>query len=228
VNAGVRHGRDAEIASQRAVADVGVTHFTSSVVATRGRRLALGSYSVFDGWSGSKVLCVSEINAENRLVARVAFDSDDVDAAFAELDARYLAGEAAAHSHTWTALTQVQAAYNRHEFLPTTEDWVNIDHRRGRAFAPGDMIGYIRATYDVTPNVKGHIEAVHRLTSHGAVATEVVTGTSQEGFDAEWREIGLFAFEGDLICRFEMFDESDLDAALARFDELDRQASSAD
>jgi hypothetical protein len=87
------------------------------------------------------------------------------------------------------------------------------------------MIGYIRATYDIAPNVKGHIEAVHRLTNLGAVATEVVTGTSQEGFDAEWREIGLFAFEGDLICRFEMFDEADLDAALARFDELDRPAS---
>ena len=95
VNAGVRHGRDAEIASQRAVADVGVTHFTSTVIAIRGGRLALGRYSVFDGWSGSQVLCVSEINAENQIVARVAFDADDIDAAFDELDARYLAGEAA-------------------------------------------------------------------------------------------------------------------------------------
>ncbi|MDQ1545830.1 MAG: hypothetical protein QOH69_734, partial [Actinomycetota bacterium] len=138
VNAGVRHGRDAEIASQRAVADVGVTHFTSTVIAIRGRRLALGCYSVFDGWSGSKVLCVSEINAENQIVARVAFDSDDVDAAFEELDARFLAGEAAAHAHIWTAMTQVQAAYNRHELPPATADGVNIDHRRGRAFAPGD------------------------------------------------------------------------------------------
>ncbi|MGA7202458.1 MAG: hypothetical protein WBX26_11560, partial [Candidatus Cybelea sp.] len=144
VNAGVRHGRDAEIASQRAVADVGVTHFTSTVIAIRGGRLALGCYSVFDGWSGSKVLCVSEINAENQIVARVAFYSDDVDAAFEELDARYLAGEAAAHAHIWTAVTQVQAAYNRHEFPLTTTDCVNIDHRRGRAFAPGDAIPYIR------------------------------------------------------------------------------------
>lgn len=51
-----------------------------------------------------------------------------------------------------------------------------------------------------------------------------MTGTSREGFDAEWREIGLFAFEGDLLCRFEIFDEADLDAALMRFDELDRPA----
>ena len=45
-------------------------------------------------------------------------------------------------------------------------------------------------------------------------------GTSQEGFDAEWRVINLLTVEGDLINRCEMFDEADLDAALARFDEL--------
>ena len=32
--------------AMRAVADVGVTHFTSTVIAIRGQRLALGSYSV--------------------------------------------------------------------------------------------------------------------------------------------------------------------------------------
>ncbi len=151
------------------------------------------------------------------------FGPDDFDAAVAELDARYLAGEAAAHADTWTAMTQVQAAYNRHEIPPTTQDWVNIDHRRGRAFAPGDMMPYLRATYDVAPNFKGHIEAVHRLSNLGAVITEVITGTSQEGFVFEWREIGLFVFEGDMVCRFELFDEADIDAALMRFDELDRR-----
>ena len=49
-------------------------------------------------------------------------------------------------------------------------------------------------------------------------------GTSQEGFDAEWRVIDLFTVEGDLISRCELFDEADIDAALARFDELSRPA----
>jgi hypothetical protein len=229
VGGGIRPGRDALIEDLRAVTDVEVTNATSDPIATRGGRLALtrARYSRGHGEPDPfhvDFLQLVEIDAEDRITAFIAFDPDDIDAAIEELDARYLAGEAATHSHTWKALTQVQAAYNRHEFLPTTENWVNIDHRRGRAFAPGDMIGYIRATYDIAPNVKGHIEAVHRLTNIGAVATEVVTGTSQEGFDAEWREIGLFAFEGDLICRFEMFDDADLDAALARFDELHTQA----
>ena len=77
------------------------------------------------------MLCVVEINAENQIAARVAFDPDDIDAAFEELDARYLAGEAAAHAHTWSAIAKVYAAFNRHELPATTPDWVNIDHRRG-------------------------------------------------------------------------------------------------
>ena len=74
----------------------------------------------------------------------------------------------------------------------------------------------------LTPNLTIHIEAVHRLSDLGAVVTHVAHGTSQEGFDAEWRMIDLLTVEGDLINRCEIFDEADLDAALARFDELSR------
>ena len=139
---------------------------------------------------------------------------------FQELDARYLAGEAAPYAHAWTAAALVQAAYNRHELPPTTADYVGIDHRRVRSFAPGDALPFLRATYDVAPNVKVHIEAVHRLNNLGVVITGMVSGTSDQGFAFELREVGLIAFKGDLVSRFEMFDETDLDAALARFDEL--------
>ena len=52
------------------------------------------------------MLSVVEIDADDRIVARVVFDLDDIDAAFEELDARYLAGEAAAHAQTWSVITQ--------------------------------------------------------------------------------------------------------------------------
>ena len=45
-------------------------------------------------------------------------------------------------------------------------------------------------------------------------------GTSHQGFDAEWREVMLLTADGDLFSRCEVFDEADLDAALARFEEL--------
>ena len=49
-------------------------------------------------------------------------------------------------------------------------------------------------------------------------------GTSHEGFDAEWRGIHVLAVEGDMVNRCEVFDEADLDAAIARFDQLSRPA----
>ena len=224
-NAGVRHGRDAIVGGIQTAANLGAQHIASTVIATRGGRLALCRLR-FSGRDQrpeafySEALGVAEIDAGERVVAHVGFDVDDIDAAIEELDARYLAGEAAAHAHIWTAIKKVQALYNRHEVPATTADCVNIDHRSGIAFAPGDVTAYIGATYDVAPNVKGHLEAVHRLGDLGVVVTEVVAGTSQGGFAFEWREVALFAFEGDLVSRFELFDEADLDAALARFDEL--------
>jgi hypothetical protein len=222
VNAGVRHGRDAEIASERAVADVGVTNMTPVVIATRGERLALGSYSILDGWSGTKVLCVSEINAKNQIVARVVFDSDDVHAAFAELDARYLAGEAADCAHAWSVIAESYAAFNRHE-LPA-EDLVTVDRRRATPFESSTMTETLRSIWDLTPDLDIRIEAVHRLSSFGAVVTHVQRGTSTEGFDAEWRSIELLTIDADRVNYCEIFDEADLDTALARFDELRPQA----
>jgi hypothetical protein len=56
-----------------------------------------------------------EIDADQRVVAHISFEVDDVDAALEELDARYLASEAAAHAHTWSVIAHGYAALNRHE-----------------------------------------------------------------------------------------------------------------
>ena len=84
------------------------------------------------------------------------------------------------------------------------------------------MLANVSALWDVAPDINIHIEAVHRLSNLGAVFTHTESGTSQEGFDAEWREVALLTIEGDAINRCELFDEADIDAALARFDELSR------
>jgi hypothetical protein len=225
VGAGVRTGRDSMVASLRAVADVGITDIAPTVIATRGERLALRRER-FSGGDQlrevfyAEVLGIVEINGDDRIVARVGFDPDDLDAAIEELDARYLAGEAAAHARTFSLIAGAFAAINRRELPKLTPDWVNIDHRRGIAFEPGDMTEFIRAIWDDTPDVNVYIEAVHGLSDLGAVVTQAATGTSQQGFAAEWRAINMSTVDGDLINRCELFDETDLDAALARFDEL--------
>ena len=63
----------------------------------------------------TEVLGIVEIDADDRIAATVMFDPDDIDAAFEELDARYLAGEAAAHAHTWSVIARAYAALNRRE-----------------------------------------------------------------------------------------------------------------
>ena len=97
---------------------------------------------------------------------------------------------------------------------------MNVDHHRLVRAESGQLTAYAVAAWNISPDMTGYIEAVHRLANCGTVVTQVVHGTSQEGFDAEWREIELLMLEGDRINRLEIFDEEDLDAALARFDEL--------
>ncbi len=228
VSAGRRRGRDSVIADLRAIAGLGATSIESNALAVRGDRLVLNKTRFSGGDTRSErfdaeALVLVETDCDGRMTAHIAFDIDDVDAAFAELDARYLAGEAAAHAQAWTAILSALAGVNRHELVGTTPDWVNIDHRRGTAFPPGEVIAYIQASWELTPNRRVYFETVDQLSDLGAVVTWVADGTSGQGFDAEWRGVDIITVEGDLVTRFEMFDESDRDAALAQFDELQRQ-----
>ncbi|MDT5304455.1 MAG: hypothetical protein QOE48_118, partial [Mycobacterium sp.] len=225
VGAGVRSGRDAQIADLRAIADLEFRNLTPTNIATRGQRLVLMRARMSFGDQGPEafltdVLAIVEVDAEERMVALISFDPDDIDAAFAELDARYLAGEAAAYAHTWSVITGSYAAFNRHE-VPAA-DWVTVDHRQSTPFEPSNMTPSVRTIWDLTPDLSIHIEAVHRLNNFGALITHEGHGTSHEGFDAEWRAVDLLTVDGDLIIRCEVFDEADLDAALVRFDELDQ------
>ena len=160
VAAGVRHGRDAEIANVRAIADIGVDEYDVGPSLRPAGSASSSACPLLGPRSRSRcflteVLSVFEIDADDRIAAVVIFDPDDIDAAFEELDARYLAGEAADHSHTWSVITHAYAALNRRELAATTPDWVNIDHRRGIAVARGDLTPYIRAAWDVMPRHQG-------------------------------------------------------------------------
>src|SRR6202008_1613508 len=151
-----------------------------------------------------------EIDADRRLVAAVMFDSDDIDAAFEELDARYLAGEAGAHSHTWSVNSGFYAGFNRHELPATTPDWLYIDHRPLVTVEANDLHATMRAIWDLAPDISIYMEAVHRLSDLGAVVTAAAYGSSQEGFDAVGRMIDLFTVEGPLAGRRERLLEPQL------------------
>ena len=227
VGAGIQHGRDADMADMRTIIDLWITNVSSTIIATRGEHLVLvrTHFSGSDQGPGAfltEVFGLVEIDTDERIVAIVTFELGDFAAALTELDARYLAGEAAAYAHTWSVIADGHAALNRHELPPTTPDCVSIDHRRGAAFAPGDLIEYFRAGWELGQDIRTYVEVVHRLSELGAVCTHAGHGVSHEGFDAEWHGVDLLTVEGDMVNRCEAFDDADLDAALARFDQLSR------
>jgi len=227
VNGGIQRGRNAVLANMRAVADVGVKYNDLTVIALRGDRLALLHQRVSGGRRpeafGADLLIVVEVDAENRFVTGVAFDVEDHDAAFDELESRYVAGEAAAHAETWSVMMSTYATLRARVAPELTPDCVYVDHRRGIAFSPGGLSAYVGATLEQVPDFSMIVEVVHRLNGIGAVVTFASSGTSRVGFDTEWRMIVLLTVDGQLVNRCEIFDEADLDAAVARFDELSQQ-----
>src|ERR1700761_9112723 len=207
------------------VAELWNTNLESTVVAIRGERLVLmrNRLSVRDEEPeafSTEVLAVAEIDADDRGIAVVTFDVDDIDAAFAELDARYIAGEAAPYRDAWSVIAAGYAALNRYEVPPSAPDYVAIDHRLKHLTEAADLGENLRAAWDLTPELKGHVEVVHRLSSLGAVVTHASHGTTQDGLDAEWRGIHFLTVECGMVNRCEVFFEADLDAAIAKFEEL--------
>jgi hypothetical protein len=222
VGAGPRHGRDAAIADMRVIVDVGVEDISTSVIATRGEHLTLLRTRSMDRdhEAVNEVLGVTETVADDRIAAQISFDADDFDVAIAELDARYLAGDAADHPQIWSVLTRANDALNRRDVPATMSGYKLKDHRQLATIETGDLNEYVGAGWDLTPTASMYIETVHRMSDLGALVTWAAVGTSAEGFIAEWRSLSLVMVQGDLISRAELFDEADLGAALARFDEL--------
>src|ERR1700743_1908201 len=213
VNAGVRQGRDAAIEDLRVAAEIGLLKDTSSgIIATRGSRLFLGRTRGLGRDQRPEdfhieALNVIEIDPKQRIAAQVLFDPDDIDAAFEELDARYLAGEAAAHAHTWSVIAKSYASIRQQELPAISPGAMFVDHRRAAAFGATDLSAYIRAGYDLGQAVRPYAEAVHRLSDLGAVFSYAAHGVSHEGFDAEWQGIDIPTIDGGMVHGCEFFRE---------------------
>jgi hypothetical protein len=120
----------------------------------------------------------------------------------------------------WSEVAQSYAAMNRHEMPSTMADWETVDHRVRETFESGELLAYTQSAWDLIPDVSIRVEVVHRLTDIGAVCTHVAYGTSKDGFEAEWRMVVILRVQSEGANRCELFNETDLDAALTRFDEL--------
>src|SRR5262249_34277103 len=114
------------------------SHFTPAILATRGERLALvrwvwsGAADTF-GPSEIEFLEVVEVDASGRQTLNVTFDPGALDAAYAELDARYATGEAAAHARPLEVIHRLREAIAARDWegvaAALTPDCVLEDHR---------------------------------------------------------------------------------------------------
>ena len=111
---------------------------SQEVLATRGERLVLIvlRFAGADGDIGpseTESLMVIEVDERGDRIALVRFDAGDRDAAHAELDARYAAGEATRHPAMRAALWDVRRALAAHDWDRLTRlvaaDLVAEDHR---------------------------------------------------------------------------------------------------
>src|SRR5262249_59672534 len=105
--------RDGHLASLRFRFEMHSSRYTAEVLATRGHRLALSRqrFELADGDIGpseTESLVVAEW--DDYCVAVVAFDPDAFDAAYAELDARNAASEAAAHARAPESVQRLEPA----------------------------------------------------------------------------------------------------------------------
>jgi class 3 adenylate cyclase len=207
----------------------------SEMLATRGERLALFGVGVEGDVDGAQIefayLQLSEVDADGRRTAQALFDPDDLDAAWAELDARYAAGEAAAHGRVSATMHAFRRAFASRDWdalaAQFAADLVVNDHRRlgwEALRGPAAYVQAMRSLVDLAPDTRLRLDHV-RTSERGLFWVAGWLGTREGGpFQAPW--ISVSEHDGlGRVRRFDQYDLDQLDAALARYEDLSRAPS---
>jgi len=222
------------LANERMLFQETASEWHGELLATRGERLALLRMRFAAEVEGSGPMAVEmldlvEVDFAGRRAALVVFDLDDLDAAHAELDRRYVAGEGA----PWAELIEHQRALTRAagsadqaelgRLLPA--DFSVVNHQRfggtGERRNKDQYIDNIRALDDL--GVRGSLRLDHlpRISATAALAATTWYGTRDDG-EFETSQCVVCAHDGRRFHSWEIFDPDQFDRALARYEELTR------
>ena len=208
----------------------------NEVLATRGDRLGLvrGRFEGEDqdrGPTEIEWLVVSEVDERSELAAFVRFDADALDAAYAELDARYERGEAASYARVW-------GMRRRGERAIAARDWEAL----AAAFAPGfvsedhrsvgvwsldsgaDYLAGIRVLFDLAPDAVVRTYHVLGLDERRFLAVTGSTGTREGGAFELWAVTVESHGADGRIERLNLFGLDQLEQARARYAALAAEA----
>ena len=218
-------GRAAIRDNVQALRDVGFDRLRSEVIAVRGDHLVLQrvAFSTADGREMT-TLGLNDWN-HGQVVRRVVFDEDALDEAFAELDERYHAGEGAGQAPMLRVGTQFIADLNAQHWAGLvavlTDDFGFIDH--GQVGWPRlDRTEFLAMQQSYLDQIQQRF-VVRAVQARGraVLSTIEIEGVDASGGDFEWRFHTVVVFDTDRRIRsMESYAEPDLEAALARFDEL--------
>jgi hypothetical protein len=171
-------------------------------------------------------LRLTEVDAEGRIRASIRFDLEDRSAAFAEAQARFVAGEAAVAGGQAPFLA-LAPALAQHEWEAVrrclADDFVLRDHRTLGLGALGrdEWIESLQAVADLARDWSGEMVRFLSWNRHGRVVVSRGFGTIPDGggpFEAV--QVSVLVSDGDRVRHLELFDAADAERALARFEEL--------
>ncbi len=233
--------REQYVAFTRSIGDLASTGHSLKLLATRGDRLALHWLRIDledrdVGPSEIESLVLVELDERGDDAAGEArFDADDLDAAYAELDARFDAGEGTAHARTL-------ATWRRWERAWATRDWDALRASRspGVVFRDHRLLGWGTTTnegpfsidqinqslVDLAPDVHRRHDHV-RLCERGILEQMAQVGTRDGG---AFENVFLAVYEWDAQGRLQTIDNYDVDRfdlARARFAEIAAAAPAA-
>ncbi len=219
--------RDTYLEAARPMIEVMSSTPTAEILATRGDRLALSRLR----WSGGggqgagpvelEWLAILEVDDKGEVQSSIEFGRGDLEAAYAELDARFAADEAAA-----TRRAAVTRAFNR---VFADRDWEAFDellapdltvhdHRTlgwETLHGPAAYVQALRSLVDLAPDVQLRTDHIRMAPPRFLYVTSWV-GTHEGGaFEAPSVIVSEIDDEGR-IRRFDQYDLSQMDEAHAR------------
>jgi predicted ester cyclase len=201
----------------------------TETVAIRGSHLALTRGTYRDATDAAQpitleALVLMEVDDDNLGRALVLFDPDDINDAFAELMARWIASGEVAHPEVIEAWHGFIVATNRHDFdalahLSAGATFVN--HRQLRASDNiADYMSSMRTLVSLIPDMRIEVAEILTHSATSLVTDIVVKGATAEDIAIEIPAVLLLRFNGDRLGHMEAFDPDQRDLALARFYEL--------
>jgi hypothetical protein len=203
-------------------------------VAIRGNRLGLTRERWRDTGEAERPITVesltlTEVTDDELAQYTVVFDPNDINGANAELTARWIALGEVAHPEVIEAGNRLVEITNRHDWDALAEANVDATHVNHRQLpAAGDTIAdhmtSTRMMASLIPDVWVEVASVLTHSATGAVTQMVVKGTSSDGVAIEVPVVTLAVLNDARLTRVEIFDPDQRELALARFEELNRQA----